>query len=56
MAHHVVSRIEPGGTRKVLAGPHFVVARGEPTKWPPAKNALDSGAAIGVAKNMLDAL
>jgi hypothetical protein len=54
IAHHVVSRIEQSGSRKLLAGLHFVAAHYVTTKWRPAKNALDSCDSVGVAKSALD--
>jgi hypothetical protein len=43
-----------GESKQLLAGLYFVVTVKQPTKWPPAKNGLDSCAGIGVAKNRLD--
>ena len=49
-----ILRVPAIGSRKLLAGPHFVPARRPTTKYRPAKNDLDSRAKIGVAKKRLD--
>ena len=53
-AHCVVSQIAAGDSKQLLAGLHFVARHHIATKWPPAKNALDSYDEISVAKNGLD--